>query len=238
MDEFHQDPSSSLSLQQLLKELENFTVFECQRNDNPWIKATRLSELFYEKYGVLPETVAKAQGCCDSFRSLIKSSKRFSIYGTPIPQEFYVALFQAVAPSFQQSQTIPLHCRIKQRSEVGRRLSKPLQVGRTRENQLDRAQRLPEQQASSLPPIQSVNDLEVALIAIAKSLVANNPQNSISIGQLSQKFCGYYMQPIRVAMRSVCPDLKLIELLQMIPSLQVQKVEADWQVTVETDSME
>jgi hypothetical protein len=203
-----------------------------------WIKATRLSELFYEKYGVLPETVAKAQGCRDGLRSLIKSSKRFSIYGTPIPQEFYVALFQVVAPAFQQSQSIPLHCRIKQRSKVDRRLSKPLQVGSTRENQLDRAQKLPEHQASSFPPIQSVNDLEVALIAIAKSLVANHPQNSVSIGRLSRKFCDYYMQPIRVVMRSICPDLKLIELLQVIPSLQVQKVEADWQVTVEADSME
>ena len=231
MDESYQDPSSFLSLPQLLEALENFTVLESQRSGNPWIRVTRLSELFYEKYGVLLETVAKAQGSHDSLRSLIKSSKRFCIYGTPIPQEFYVALFQAVAPGFQPSQTMPLRCRIKQCSEVERHVSELLQVGDTRENQLDRAQKLPERQASSFPPIQSVNDLEAALIAITKSLVANNPQNYVSIGQLSQKFWGYYMQPIRVVMRSVCPDLKLIELLQVIPALQVKKVENAWQVT-------
>jgi hypothetical protein len=100
--EFHQDPFSFSSLQ-LLEELEYFIVIESGKNGNPWIHVTKLTEGFYKKYGVSLEEVAKIQGYSDGLRSIFTSSGRFSIYGTQIPQEFYVALFQVVVPNFHQS---------------------------------------------------------------------------------------------------------------------------------------
>jgi hypothetical protein len=232
MDESHQDPSSSLSLQQLLEELENFTALEAQRNGAPWIKITKLSELFYEKYSVLPEKVAEVQGYSWSLRNLLKSSRRFSIYGTPIPQEFYVALFQSIA---QASQVVVRDHYVRKHSAVDGYLWEPMHVGSSQTASLGQGQKHPEHQPNLVTPIQSVDDLEVALIALAKSLIENSPQLSATLGELSKKFCDCYRQPIRVVMRNVCPDLKLIELLQVIPSLQTQKMDTDWQITIATD---
>lgn len=94
MDEYSQGLSYSLSLQQLLEELENFIVLETQRNGRYWVGADRLINLFYEKYKVSPEEVLKAQRHSDGLKSFLKCSRRFLIYGTSIYQEFYVALAQ------------------------------------------------------------------------------------------------------------------------------------------------
>ena len=108
MNEFNQAPASSLSLQLLLKELENLVAFESGRNGTPWISMARLTELFHEKHGFSPEQVAINQGYGDSLKSLIKSSGFFSIYSTQISQEFYIVLFQAVVPRYKQIQISPI----------------------------------------------------------------------------------------------------------------------------------
>ncbi len=221
MDEPNQNSSSFLSLQQLLEELESIIVFESERSSSPWIRVIRLTDLFYEKYEVSPEEVAKVQGCSDGLRGLLRSSRRFSIYDTQVPHEFYVALFQAIAPNFQRFAT-PTYYRIK----------RPWKAEGTEENVLYQAQKISEYQPNLVPEIRSVNDLEIALIEIVRSLIGNDPKKFVTIAVLSKKFCDYYKQPIRVVMRSVCPDMKLIELLQTVPSLHVQKVDNDWQVRV------
>jgi hypothetical protein len=88
-------------------------------------------------------------------------------------------------------------------------------------------------QPNLLPQIQSVNDLEIVLLKLIKSLTVNQPRKVVTISRLSHKFHDSYKQPLRVVMRNLCPDLKLIELLQTVPGLQVQKVGNDWQIAVE-----
>ncbi|PSB18015.1 hypothetical protein C7B65_16840 [Phormidesmis priestleyi ULC007] len=232
MDEPNQNSSSFLSLQQLLEELENFIVLESQRNGSPWIRVIRLTELFYEKYEVSPEEVAKVQGCSDGLRGFLRSSRRFSIYDTQVPQEFYVALLQAIVPDLQQSQAILIQYRIKRPWKVDGRLLTMLKAEGAEENVPCHAQKISEHQLNLVPEIESANDLEIALAEIIRSLTANNPKKFVTIAVLSKKFCDYYKQPIRVSMRSICPGIKLIELLQSVPSLHVQKVDNDWQVSV------
>lgn len=227
MDEFSQHPSSSLSLQQLLTELENFIALESQRNGNPWISMARLSELFYEKYGISPEDLAKIQGYCNSLRNLLKSGKRFSIYSTQIPQEFYVALLHTIVPEFQQSQTTarhPIQYTIKRPWKVDGRLIEMLKAEDAEKISKYQAQKLPdpEYQPNLIPKIKSINDLEFILVELVRSLTANNPKKFVTIAVISKKFCTYYKQPIRTVIRSICPDLKLIELLQAIPRAPVQ----------------
>ena len=236
--ESHLDPSSFSSLQQLLEELENFIALESSRNGNPWISVTTLSELFYEKYGVSPEEVAKVQGYSDSLRSLFTSSRRFSIYGTPTQQEYYITLFQAVFSGFDQSQATSIKYRINRPWKVDGSLLRMLKAEGAEEILPHQAQRISEYQPILVSEIKSVNDLEVALIEIIKSLTVIYPKKTVTIAVLSKKFCDYYKQPIRSVIRSVCPDTKLIELLQTIPSLYVQKVDNDWQITVEAHSVE
>ncbi|GEM_PF-1528497 len=101
----HHNPSSLSSLQQLFEKLETLIALESNGSGSPWVSVTRLSQLFRAKYGASLENVAKKQGYGNTLRSLFKGSKRFSIYGTPMPQEFYVALFETVTPVLHQPQT-------------------------------------------------------------------------------------------------------------------------------------
>jgi hypothetical protein len=254
MNEFKQAPASSLSLQLLLKELENLVAFESGRNGTPWISMARLTELFHEKHGFSPEQVALNQGYNDSLKSLIKSSGFFSIYSTQISQEFYITLFQAVVPSYKQIQISPIQYRIKRFRKVNRYLLQTFlvqpKIKRVRQVNKDlvrtleakdvqeiphyQTQKILEHQLNLVAEIRSENDLEVALTEIIRSLTANNPKKFVTIAVLSNKFCVYYKQPIRAVMRSVCPNMRLIELLQANPSLYVQKVDDGWQVTIET----
>lgn len=236
--ESHQDPSSFSSLQ-LLEELEYFIVIESGKNGTPWIRVDKLTELFDKKYGVSLEVLAKVQGYSDGLRSLLTTSGRFSIYGTPIPQEFYVALLQAVVPSFHQSQPTSIKDRIKRKrpEKVNESLPTILKAEGVEDISPREFQRISEYQPILVVEIKSVTDLEIALIEIIKSLTANHPKIFVTIAVLSKKFRDYYKHPIRTVIRSVCPDMKLIELLQTIPSLYVQKVNNDWRITVEDHSV-
>lgn len=233
--ESHQYPSSFSSLQ-ILEELENLIDIESARNGNPWIHVTKLTEVFYKKYGVSLEEVAKVQGYSDDLRSIFTSSGRFAIYGTQIPQEFYVAFLQAVVPNFHQSQATSIKYRIKRGWKVDGSLLRMLKAEGAEDISHPQFQRISEYQPILVADIQSVNDLEIALIEIIKSLTANHPKKIVTIAVLSKKFHDYYKQPIRSVIRSVYADMKLIKLLQTIPSLHVQKVDNDWQITVEAHS--
>lgn len=232
--ESHQDMSSFSSLQ-LLEELENLIALESDKNGNPWIRVTKLAEVFYKKYGVSLEEVAKVQGYKDGLSSFLTSSRRFSIYATPIPQEFYVALLQAVVPGFHQSQASSIKYTIKRPWKVDGSLVRMLQDEGTEEILPSQAHRISEYQPILISEIKSVTDLKIALREIINSMTENHPKKIVTIALLSKKFHTYYKQPIRTVIRSVCPDLKLIELLQTIPSLHVQKVDNDWQMAVEAD---
>lgn len=234
----HQDPSLLSSLQQLIEELENLMVLESSKNGTPWISITKLTELFYEKYEVSPEEVAKVQGYSDGLKSLFTSSRRFSIYATQIPQEFYVALLTAVVSGYNQNQTRPIQYRIKRPRKVDENLIRMLKNEGVEEIQSRQSQRISEYQPILLPEIKSVNDLEIVLMEIIKSLTMNYPKQFATVVTLSKKFRDHYGQPIRTVVRSVCPDIRIIDLLQTIPNLHVRKVDNNWQITLKIDSLE
>ncbi len=241
MDELSEHTSSFLSLQQLLEELENFIVLESQRNGNPWSSAARLCKLFYEKHGVLPEDVAKSLGYSDSFRNLLESSKRFSIYGTQISQKFYVALLPAIVSRFPQYKTTERQqnrYRIKRPWKVDGRLVRMLKAEDAKEISKYQPQKRLELQINRIDEIKSINDLEFVLMEIIRFLMANNPIKIVTVAALSKEFLNYYNQPIITVVKKRCPDIKLIELLQTIPNLHVQKVDDGWQITIEAHSME
>lgn len=248
MDASNSDLSAPLSLQQLFEELENLIVLETQISRDHWVISDRLIALFYEKHKASPEVVAKAQGYSGKFRSLLASSNRFSIYGTPEPQKFYVALLQSVVPTYQLSLT-PIQYQLKRPWKVNKRLLKmlksegaeeiPFPASRYHSEEREHypvpscpAQNALPQKPVLVSEINSVHDLTLALIEIIKSWTTNNSKKSVTIGILSQNFQIYYQQPIRPVLRKVCPGVKLIELLQTIPNLQVEQVEGDWQITV------
>jgi hypothetical protein len=224
----HQNSSSFSSLQQLLEELENLIFLEFSGKGNPWISVAKLSRLFHKKYGVSLEYIVQAQGYGHSFRSFFKNSRCFSIYGTPVAQEFYVALLQVVVPNYDQNQTRPIQYRIKRPPRI-------LKAESAKEIPFRQVQRISGYQPVLVPEIKSVDDLEIMLVEIIKSLTINLSKQFATVATLSKKFRDHYGQPIQSVMRSVCPDMKLIDLLQTIPNLHVQEVDDDWQINLEVD---
>ncbi|HEY9644895.1 MAG TPA: hypothetical protein V6C88_00925, partial [Chroococcidiopsis sp.] len=221
---------------QLLEELENLIVIESTRNNDLWIRAATLSELFFEKYGVSLEAAAKCHGYSDSLRHLFSRSRRFSIYGTQKPQDFYIALIQSVVPGYEQSQARSIHSsnyRIKRPWRIDENLQRTLKTGSAKEILPRQAQRVLRYQPILVSEIKSVDDLEMALMEIIKGLTANYPNRPVTIAILSQAFHHHYRQPIRAMMRSLELGIKLIDLVQSIPKLHVQEVNNDWQITMQ-----
>ena len=226
-----------LSLQQLLEELEGFILLELERSGNSWISVTRLAKLFYNKHGISLEESVKLQGYSVGLRSLVKSSERFSIYSSPISQQFYVALLQRIVPSFQQPPITTTCYKSKRILKIDGLLER-VEAESAEESSRCQAPLKSEHCSSMLTEIKSVNDLEVALTEIIKNLSKNSPNSSVTIPVLSKNFYDYYRQPIKAVVRSMCPGMKLIKLLQTIPNLNVQKVKDAWQIAVEPYSVE
>jgi len=44
-----------------------------------------------------------------------------------------------------------------------------------------------------------------------------------------------YGHPIRILVRTLCPDMSLVDLLQTIPSLHLQKVDNQWRIALKVD---
>lgn len=231
----HQSSSSFLSLRQLLEELDNLISLESSKNDNSWICVTTLNQLFYKKYGARIEAVAQTHGYSGSLRSLFTSSGRYFIYGTPVPHKFYLAPRGAVVPGYAQAPPKPIQYRIKRPWKVDGWLLKMLKAEGA---SFQQAQERSECQPITVSEIQSVDDLKVALTEIIQSLTTHHPQQIATVAALGEVFRDLYGQPIRSAMRSVCPDTKLIDLLQTIPTLRVQQVDQEWQITLDIQAGE
>jgi hypothetical protein len=232
----HQNLPVFLSPKQLLEELESLLSIESSRNTSPWVSLARLSELFREKHGSSLEEVAQAEGYSDSLRSLLRSCRRFSIYGTQMPQGYYIALLTEVVHNYDPNQTKPIQCRIKRSWKVDGGLPRILKAEGVEKNPPRKSQTILKHQPILTPEIKSVEALEAVLMEIIKSLT--NSEQSVTVATLSKKFRGHYGQAIRPVVRSVCPDMRLIDLLQTIPNLHVQEIDNDWRITLKADSIE
>lgn len=237
--ETHDDPFH-LSERQLLAELETLITDESRRCGTFWVHSTKLAELFDHKYQVSLEEVVKAQGY-DNLRSLLRGSRCFSIYSTSFPREFYIALAKDIISNFDQTSIGMIPYRIKKSYNVDPNLIRMLQEEGAEEVSLPPFQFDPIQrqsppvsdcQAISLPEIMSADDLKAAIAEIVRWLIRDRRQPLVTVATLSQQFRVSCQEPIRVAIRRVCPDMRLIDLLQTIPKVQVQGVNHTAQITL------
>lgn len=243
MEESSNSYSIFPSWQWILTKLEELLDAESTIQGSPWVSNLRINELFQKKYNFLPEDVAKANGL--SFKSAIVHSQRFSIYNTQNWNEFYMARFDTILPKFSRDR--PLHklkYQIKRSWKVDGSFIKMLRSEGYEESSNDHKDSTSEIKSESQKKLQyeseiklileikTVQNLELYLIKIVAILTDFNSRKTVNISDISQSFYKYYGQPIRPVIRTVCPDMKLIELLQVIPSLQVQQIEDSWQITL------
>lgn len=214
-------PQAGSSLPRIFDQLEAILAMEYQSSNTPWIPIARLKEMACQRHGIRLDLVAQNYGFDSNLKGLLKSSRRFAIYGTPVPQEFYVARLKDTVPNHSPGLGKSVQYRIKRPWKVDRGLINMLETeGAKRISPKPYSGRLSDR--LTLPPkLSSIDDLEIALTAILKDLTINSPQGTTTIAALSQKFYNHYRQPIRTVLRSLCPGRTLTDLLEMMPHCQV-----------------
>jgi len=228
------------SLPQLLKELATLIADVSNLQNNAWVKNTELDNRFRVKHGISIATALQAQVSGSDLRKLLCRSPRFRIYPTSDPQEFHIALRDETVPGGAFKPPKNIRYRIKRPWKVDGRLTRMLKAEGaqeipTRWSRPSRRERPkpPKEQPKLVPEINSVADLELALIGITKILVT--PENAVEVATLCNKFCEYY-GPIKSVMRQVYPDIKLINYLQTIAALDVREINGKWQITIKNES--
>lgn len=193
--------------QDFLTVVEQIVGAESARTGNRWLALSKLNSLFVELYGISASEMARQESLSSNFYNLLSTSGRFSIYRTPDPDQLYVAL---LIPN-QLTPTHKRKPRLKQRHiPENRRKNKP----------------------ESIPEINSLDELETALVEIIQSLTIKSDSEYVPLTTIGHTFFQLYQQPIRTIQGKLAPDMTLIELLQTVPELWIRKTDGFWQVSL------
>lgn len=219
------------SVQWLLENIETLVIQETQRSGSHWIEVSRLTQLFHARHRVTIQSVIKASAPGSKLKEILKNSHFFSIYSTPNPVVFYIALQREIVADFQYSASTSIRYGVKRSWKVDWSLR---QIPKSKVSYASEA--LTRQKTIYQPElpdgIHSSDDLRFALVEIIKSLTGGNPDHFVSIAELSSQFHNHYQQPIKAVLRSICSGTKLLVLLQSTPNLQLKQVESKWQISI------
>ena len=226
-------------LQQLIQELEDLVEEETESLNNPWITRSRLDELFHQKYGSTLENLLQTHGYYD-LKVLLRKTNIFAIYETPIPHKFYIALLRKTVSGYRQSSwdSKSMFYTVKRPWKVDRSMIKDLQ----NQGYSEKSAKVSPTIQSSKPiskkfnptnkTIKSQDDFKFCLVEIVKYLLSNSPENYVKIDELNKIFYRNYGQYLREVRRNIFPDIKLIDILQTIPELKLEKIKDTWQITL------
>jgi hypothetical protein len=192
--------------------VEKIVASESARTGNRWLLLYRLNIRLAERYGLSASAMAQQLSQTSSFYDLLATSGQFSLYRTPNPEEFHIA------PVLTMRKGKPL---LKQGNQSRER------------HQPDRKE--PKPALKTIPAIHSVDDFEAVLVEIIRGLTTNPDSEKVPLATVCHGFLRLYNQPVRTIRRKVAPDMTLVELLQTIPGLQVQKDEGNWQIAIIRD---
>jgi hypothetical protein len=81
-----------------------------------------------------------------------------------------------------------------------------------------------------LPTIQSLEDLEKALVQILQDLLADSPENCVSLSVLGSYFNRQYGQAITSVIKQFLPGGKLTKFIEVCHSFQLEKNGSGWNV--------
>ncbi|MBS0018760.1 MAG: hypothetical protein KFF72_20835 [Arthrospira sp. SH-MAG29] len=206
---YHYDDNICLS-QQLLNELERYIKI----SHHTWISVSQFEDFWDYKYNISPEEVANSAGYTD-LRKFIHSSGRFAIYGTSEHENFYISLASVFPHCLNYA---PKPYKRNKRRLIKKKVHKSSQANSTPH--------------LTIHEIKSVEDFQAALREIIEMKITQNPTVSLTIEVVSNQFYQSYKKPIRVVIKNLCPQLKLIDLLRTIPDIEVNQVDQKWKISL------
>lgn len=189
-------------LEQLVIQLKELIKKEQQRASTQWIKLSTISSLFRDTYGLVLNQVVAHHFLGTKTRDI------FLKY----PTDFVIHKPSAT------SQTYVTLFEVK--------LSPPPPI-LSQEN-LNNHQAAP----ASLTDINSLEDLERALVKIVGDLTNNSPENSVFLSNVGSEFHRQYGKQITQIIKDFNLGRKFTKFLQSCASLQLKKAEKGWQVSL------
>ncbi|MEG4493071.1 NYN domain-containing protein [Microcoleus sp. D3_18_C4] len=189
-------------LEQLVIQLKELIKKEQKRTSTQWIKLSTVSALFKENYGLVLNQVVAHH-----------------LLGTKTRDIFlkYPTDFVLHKPSETSQTYVTLF-------EV--RLSPPPPI--LSQETLNNHQAAP----ASLTDINSLEDLERALVKIVGDLTGNSPENSVFLSNVGSEFHRQYGKQITQIIKDFNLGRKFTKFLQSCASLKLKKAEKGWQVSL------
>lgn len=189
-------------LEQLVIQLKELIKKEQQRTSTQWIKLSTISALFRENYGLLLNEVVSHH---------LLGTKTRDIF-LKYPTDFAL---------HKPSETSQIYVTL---FEV--RLSPPPPI-LSKENPNTSLEA-----PASLTDINSLEDLETALVKIVGDLTNNSPNNSVFLSNVGSEFHRQYGKQITQIIKDFNLGRKFPKFLQSCDSLQLKKAEKGWQVSL------
>ncbi|MEG3924709.1 NYN domain-containing protein [Microcoleus sp. T3_D1] len=189
-------------LEQLVIQLKELIKKEQKRTSTQWIKLSTVSALFKENYGLVLNQVVAHH-----------------LLGTKTRDIFlkYPTDFALHKPS-ETSQTYVTLFEVK--------LSPPPPI--LNQENLNNHQAAP----AKLTDINSLEDLERALVKIVGDLTDNSPENSVFLSNVGSEFHRQYGKQITQIIKDFNLGRKFTKFLQSCATLQLKKAEKGWQVSL------
>lgn len=189
-------------IEKIVFQLKELIKLEQERTSAQWVKLSRVSALFKENYGSALNQVVATH---------LLGTKTRDIF-LKYPTEFVVhhpsETSQAYVTLFEVK--LPPKAPILNKDILNKSIPEPL----------------------SLENINSLEDLETAIVKIVGDLTGNSPANSVFLSNVGSEFHRQYGKQITQIIKEFNLSRKFPKFLQSCTSLQIKKAEKGWQVSI------
>jgi hypothetical protein len=189
-------------IEKIVFQLKELIKIEQERTSAQWVKLSRISALFKENYGSALNQVVATH---------LLGTKTRDIF-LKYPTEFVVhhpsETSQAYVTLFEVK--LPPKAPILNKDILNKSIPEPL----------------------SLENINSLEDLETAIVKIVGDLTGNSPANSVFLSNVGSEFHRQYGKQITQIIKEFNLSRKFPKFLQSCTSLQIKKAEKGWQVSI------
>ena len=189
-------------IEKIVLQLKELIKIEQQRTSAQWVKLSRISALFKENHGSALNQVVATH---------LLGTKTRDIF-LKYPTEFVIHY-----PSDASQAYVSLF-------EVKLSPKSPILNKEISHNSIT--------EPSSLESINSLEDLEIAIVKIVSELTGNSPENSVFLSNVGSEFHRQYGKQITQIIKEFNLSRKFPKFLQSCTSLQITKAEKGWQVSI------
>ncbi|MDQ2096304.1 MAG: NYN domain-containing protein [Tychonema bourrellyi B0820] len=189
-------------IEKIVFQLKELIKIEQERTSAQWVKLSRISALFKENYGLTLNQVVASN---------LLGTKSRDIF-IKYPTEFVVHhpsdTSQAYVTLFEVK--LPPKSPILSKESSHKNIEEP----------------------TSLESINSLEELETAIVKIVSDLTGNSPANSVFLSNVGSEFHRQYGKQITQIIKEFNLSRKFPKFLQSCTSLEIKKAEKGWQVSI------